>query len=55
LEPGVQRVIVCKERAEKKLEPSIELVEEKDNEINNNPGEQVEDLISALNRKYSLT
>jgi tetratricopeptide (TPR) repeat protein len=55
LEPGLQRVIVCKERAEKKLEPSIELVEEKDNEINDNSGEQVEDLISALNQKYSLT
>jgi tetratricopeptide (TPR) repeat protein len=55
LEPGVQRVIVCKERAEKKLEPSIELVEEEENEINDDSGERVEDLILALNQKYSRT
>jgi len=54
LEPGVQRVITCRERALQKLIPLKELTENKENEIPQTSG-NIEDMISEINNKYSLS
>lgn len=56
LKPGEQRVIGCKKRAERKLDPSFEPVLEKFEDYDEaGSDEEIDDLISELNQKFSMS